>query len=265
MKKKQFLCIGMIVVCLMSLCGCGTDKASSSKNKTGNTDIENVAGTDTNTINGDTHPYIGTKKEVLRATDTVPEIDAEKDALYDMVGTKISLEEFNLEYWENKPMNNSAVVYLTYDKDYLYLYVEVSDDIIDYSSENQVWLRDSVGVILDFNYCREKVEYSGDNIGYVNIACNNTHQYYHEYLAEPYCSMISYRSRIDEAAGTYAIEMRLPFIEGFAGGAIGFEVTNTDCIDGERCGVRTWNVDGSQIYKYTHCTGTLEFETNFWK
>lgn len=263
--KKKIICLTMVLILAIGLLACS--KTVKEDEKLNSDEKENVS-TEAEIIEGDEHPYIGTKKATLKSTKKAPEIDGEKDKLYDKVGTKISLDEFNLEYWENKPLSKSAEVYLTYDKDYLYLYAEVVDDSIDDTGE-EVWKRDSLGVILDFNYTREKVEYEqyqGKGIGYVNIACNNTHEYYHEYLAEPYVSMISYKSRIIERSDSkYVIEMRLPFIEEFDGGKIGFDVTNTDCINGDRCGVRTWNIDGSQMYKYTHCTGTLEFEKNLWK
>ena len=281
MRNRKIFCM-MILSILISLCACGNPENISSEDKTqseqsdkisesemvGNSEnaVESEAAKESGIIEGDTHPYIGTKKATLKATDTMPEVDGIKDSLYDTVGTLISLDEFNLEYWAEKPRNNSAVVYLTYDADYIYLFVEISDDFIDYTGD-EVWKKDSVGVILDFNYIREKAEYeiyNGDKIGYVNIACDNSYEYYHEYVSQSYASMISYQSVIDVEQGEYTIEMRLPFIEEFTGETLGFEVMNTDCINGDRCGVRTWNIDGSQMHKYTHCTGTLEFETDFW-
>lgn len=259
--KKNIICLCIISILFVSLVACGTsEKKDVESNENSNVNTESKA----DIIEDDDHPYIGTKKATLKATKNAPKIDGKKDKLYDKVGTKISLDEFNLEYWDSEPINKSAEVYLTYDKEYLYLYVEVADNVID-STGDEVWKRDSVGVILDFNYIREKAKYTGDKIGYVNIACDNSFEYYHEYLQEPYASMILYKSIVERSDSKYAIEMRLPFIEEFDGGKIGFDVINTDCFNGERCGVRTWNIDGSQMYQYTHCTGTLEFETDLWK
>lgn len=259
--KKRIICLTMVLILAIGLLACS--KTVKEDEKLNSDEKENVS-TEAEIIEGDEHPYIGTKKATLKATEEAPEIDGQKDKLYDKVGTKITLDEFNLEYWEEKPRNKSAEIYLTYDKDYLYLYTEVIDDEID-ATGDEVWKKDSLGVILDFDYTREKVEYQGKGIGYVNIACSNAYEYYHEYLNEPYRSMIFHRSWVNVTQGKYIIEMRLPFIEEFDGGKTGFEVINTDCINGDRCGVRTWNIDGSQMYKYTHCTGTLEFEKNLWK
>ncbi len=222
---------------------------------------------DTNILEGDTHPYIGTKTITIQSTDTPPQIDGKKDTVYKKVGRKIALNEFNKEYWEHSPMNDNADIYITYDKEYMYLYAEVSDTEIDNSSSN-ILNKDNIAVFLDFNYIRQKVDYTNyfvNQIGYVTVACDNTYTYDHAYQQQEYYSQLICASLVDEKADKYTIEMRLPFLDGFTGEHIGFEVMNTDCSAGKPIGVRTWNIDGSQMTQYAHCAGTLEFETNLWQ
>jgi len=243
-RKSLALCLGVILTMGFTICSCSSNR-------------------DANILEGDTHPYIGTKKITVSPTNTAPEIDGKRDSAYTAAGTKISLDEFNLEYWDNRPENDGAVVYVTYDTDYLYLYVEVADKNIDFANSD-ISKKDHVAVLLDFNYIREKVDYTnyfGDRIGYVTVACDNTYTYDHAYQEEKYYSQLTCASVMDEESDKYTIEMRLPFVEGFTGEDIGFEVMNIDCGKGTQLGVRTWNLDGSQMTQYAHCAGTLQFES----
>ena len=247
-KKRLIICLWMTLAVGLILSGCSSKE-------------------DTNIPEGDTHPYIGTKTLKLRPTDTAPQIDGKKDASYKKSGSKISLDEFNKEYWEHSPENESAVIYVTYDREYLYLYAEVSDKEMDHNSSN-ILNKDNIAVFLDFDYIRQKVDYTNyftNKIGYVTAACDNTYTYDYAYQEQKYYSQLACASLVDEKADKYIIEMRLPFLDGFTGEHIGFEVMNTDCSEGKPIGVRTWNIDGSQMTQYAHCAGTLEFETNLWQ
>ena len=260
---KRLFCLLMVLLLAVGLLACGQNEEETKTPET--TPAPTEPEIENGIIKGDMHPYIGTKKATLNPTVEPIVVDGEMDEQYELVGTKISLDEFNLYYWGVEPQNQSAEVYMTYDKDYLYLYVEVEDDNIDYSG-GPVWEKDSLGVILDFGYNRKKESYKtvgGDQIGYVNIACDESYEYYMVYLAKYYSDKIAYRSKI--LNGKYTIEMQLPFLVEFKGEKVGFEVINCDSQNGGRVGVRTWNIDGYEMHEYTHCTGTLEFAVNLWQ
>ena len=214
----------------------------------------------------ESHPYSGKNSVAVKPTNVPLEIDGIKDDVYEEVGTKISLDEYNLNYYSEPPLNEDATAYLTYDKEFLYVYVEITDTHID-DRDPLIKLKDHVSVLIDFNYTRARVEYVNlfsNKVGYLSVACDNDYQLKHAYTEQQYANEIMYYSVVDKSNNQYAIEMRLPFIDEFEGTFLGFEIMNTDCLDGVVRGVRTWNVDGSQMEKYTHCLGTLKLEENLW-
>jgi hypothetical protein len=137
---------------------------------------------------------------------------------------------------------------------------------VDYSN-NKIGRKDTIGIILDFNYYREKSDYSEgllDNIGYINLSGDGTMELYNAYLKSEYLSNIE-TDTVENSENGYSVEMKLPIIENFSGDKIGFEPLIVDAYDGDRQGVYSWNIDGSEMWRYTHVAGTLNFADNYVK
>ena len=185
-----------------------------------------------------------------------------------------AIAEQNLEYFSSSPENSHGRFWAVYDSEYLYVYVEMTDEVIDYSHEdpNQTWNRESVGVMMDFDYIREEAyEYkyadNGDRVAYLNFAGDFVAVTYHIYandLAEddPYYGlydMLKLQSVADTGDGRILYEMALPFPDDFKpeeGAKFGFEICAPNAEDGTRQGCPSWSPEGSEMWHYTDVCGT---------
>ncbi len=271
MKKKLATFLGLLMTLSCSACGMlvnsssditsDTSLESTSQSSSEQTSQSSSEQTSSSTTVVDRHPLIGTKETTAIYVSTAPVIDGERDAAYDAY-TPIEIVEPNEHYWDEYPYSEGGKAWVLYDDEYVYIYVEVIDYNSADTTNNVVWRKDCLGVMLDFAYYREKNEYSDwdelkEYIGYVNIGADNTYEYYNAYTDSTLADRIEH-STIDTADG-YAYEMRLPILESFDGEKIGFELLLNDAVNGDRFAVYSWNEDGSQIYKYTHVAGTLYF------
>ena len=186
-----------------------------------------------------------------------------------------AMVEQNLDDWTDSPENSTGKFWAVYDSEYLYVYVEVTDAVIDYSHEDpeETWNRESVGIMIDFDYNRtEEYEYSyednGDRVAYLNFAGDFVAVTYHIYAndleeSDPYYGlydMLKLQSVSDTGDGRILYEVALPFPDDFKpeeGAKFGFEIGAQNAEDGGRVGVVSWSPNGHQMYKYTDVCGTV--------
>ena len=182
--------------------------------------------------------------------------------------------EQNLDYFPNNPQNSTGKFWACYDSEYLYVYAEVTDAIIDYSHEDpyQTWNRESVGVMLDFDYIREEAyEYNyatnGDRVAYLNFAGDFVAQTYHIYASDladgdeykGLNDLLKLQSVKDTGDGRILYEMALPFpddVKVEEGTKFGFEILATNAENGGRQGCISWSPEGSEMWHYTDVCGT---------
>jgi len=264
---KKLVIFFILIFVAVNLYACGgitnnnVEDSTQIQDQTNDDEQKNDNEQEIDIVPGDEHPYIGTKSADLsyisKATDII--IDGQKDAFY-YDGTIITIDEPNLNYFRKGPKVSSAIAYIVSDYDFINIYIEVVDSNIDYSNKT-VWEKDSVGILLDFNYYREKETFGSDtqelmnNIGYINIAVDGTFELYNAYLETEYSDKIETDTM--ETDNGYSIEMKLPIINNFTGNKIGFEPLIIDAYYGCRQGVYTWDIDGSEMWHYTHVAGTL--------
>ena len=201
---------------------------------------------------GDTEEngYLGTKVANPGMVSGAITIDGVMDDGYKTSATYLTLP------CTNNSSNNTAVAWVTYDADNIYALVEVTDLTLD-SSAQYVWLKDAVSFIVDFNYAREKgVEYTSEGIGYATIAIDGVTAFYHQYEGG-----VPYAVVVDEANSKYYVEIAMPFIVGFNGENVGFEIMVGDSVNGAQVAGYSWNLSGAaHMYHYTHVCGTMNFE-----
>jgi hypothetical protein len=199
---------------------------------------------------------------------------AARDAAYDLCEMQEIVEQ-NLDYFPDSPANSNGKFWACYDSEYLYVYVEMTDAVIDYSHEdpNQTWNRESVGVMIDFDYVREEAyEYNyadnGDRVAYLNFAGDFVAVTYHIYAndlpeTDPYYGlydMLKLQSVADTGDGRILYEMALPWPDDFnpvEGAKFGFEICAPNAEDGGRQGNVSWSPEGSEMWHYTDVCGTV--------
>ncbi len=178
--------------------------------------------------------------------------------------------EQNLTYFSGSSEATTGKFWACYDAEYLYLYIDIADTgVIDYSNENpdQTWNRESIGVMMDFDYVREDAyEYNyadnGDLVCYYNLAGDFNDVGYHMYDPESglgLYEMIMSSSVKDTGDGHVLYEVALPFpddVKVEEGLKFGFEVIACNAEDGARNGVVSWSPEGSEMWHYTNCCGT---------
>ena len=201
-------------------------------------------------------------------------IDGVKDAAYDNACVIDAVEQ-NLENWDESPCNTSAKLWACWDGAYIYVYAECNDNDIftDHEGEaSDIWSGDHLGIIIDFDNNKTS-EYAynwadnGDHIVYINIAADGDTNFFTGYhmIADdmPYYNLVATKAIIDDAAGKIIYEAKLPCpvseVEIKDGMKVGFEVgfTNATTADEKRMGNVTWSEHGADMWKWSHCCGTV--------
>ena len=195
-------------------------------------------------------------------------IDAERDAAYDACEPQAMVEQ-NLDYFSSSLEDSTGTFWAAYDSDFIYLYVDVADEDIDYSNENpeETWNRESIGVMFDFSYNRTKdYEYSysgnGDKVCYVNLSGDGVLVTYHMYdkeLTNGLYNDIEYKTVSDNGSGHILYEIACPIpdeVEIEEGGRFGLEVIATEALGGTRQGCVSWSPAGSEMWHYSDVLGT---------
>ncbi|MBO5649747.1 MAG: hypothetical protein J6S76_07530 [Clostridia bacterium] len=182
--------------------------------------------------------------------------------------TSIPLVEFNDQrgYSDHETYGK---FWTAFDADYLYVYVEVTDPDIDYSGA-QDHMKDSVAILIDFDYNRTENYPYGDNpnnrVGYLNLTGQGSYVSYHIYNGEArpeyadLAAMVKYSAVADTGDGRILYEFALPFPDDFEvveGAKFGLEVQINACGDQQRLGMTTWSYDGSNNWRWSDCAGTM--------
>ncbi|MCL2517437.1 MAG: hypothetical protein FWF15_02625 [Oscillospiraceae bacterium] len=205
-----------------------------------------------------------------------PVIDGVRDAIWD----KANMFEVKdpPERYIDFPANQAATgkVWTLWDGEFLYLYIEVKDAIIDSELKDGLWNQDAVGIMLDFAYIREpEVSFrdlpEGDRYaGYFNVSpiANETTHFAPEgptiYGLDEYVSKTKTFCKIVD--GGYVIEAQIPLIykQYKPGDKIGLEIFINNAIGNqERESIMMWKDSdgalGEQSWQYSANMGTVIF------
>ena len=215
-------------------------------------------------------------EEVAGKTVTIPRIaemgvniDGERDALYDLCAPQAMTEQ-NLDYFSGSLEDSTGTFWALYNSSYIYLYVDIADEDIDYSNGNpqETWNRESIGVMFDFSYNRTpQYEYNyannGDKVCYINLSGDGVIVTYHMYAKEANNGLfdqIEYKTVSPESgSGHILYEIACPIPEEIdieEGGKFGLEVIATEALGGSRLGCVSWSEAGSEMWHYSDVLGT---------
>lgn len=194
-------------------------------------------------------------------------VDATKDALY---GAEQELVEQNLHAFSSSLMNSVGKFCAAYDDNYIYIYINIEDRDIDYSNPEpeKTWLRESVGIIFDFDYRRSyesKYENPAFNVCYINLSGDGHVVTYHKYEKEHVNGLyerIETKTVKQTNDGHILYELALPIPENVSrdsGTKFGFEICAPDASNGTRVGCLSWSEFGYDMYQFTDVCGTAIF------
>lgn len=149
-------------------------------------------------------------------------------------------------YHSSADPQTSADVYLLCDSEFIYVFASVTDSVIDTSGE-KTYQKDSVNLVIDYNYNRDPSFQYGDS--------------------DPVISMNF--SAINTGGGDYIwkavmtdkgfdFEGKMPILTEYTpGGKVGFEVIINDAQNGDRADMLMWDENGGDSWAYTNVLGTL--------
>lgn len=145
-----------------------------------------------------------------------------------------------------------GVAKVMWDDKNLYVLVEVSDSVLDKSSEN-AHEQDSVEVFVDEKNLKS-IQYQ-EGIGQYRVNYENETSFNPASISEGFVS----RTIVHEGAAGYTVEMKIPFkfVEPLNDMKIGFDVQINDAKDGVRQGVSIWNDVSGQGYQDASVFGNL--------
>ena len=204
-----------------------------------------------------------------------PVIDGVKDDIYESANM-IEIKEIAIGDDLPEDQVATAKAWTLWDGEFLYVYVEVSDSIIDAEDKDAIWDQDALGIAVDYAYNRtpeENYRELDDNdryAGYINVSpiAADTTQFYPEMVTimglDQYSSKI--KSHLKTTDYGYAVEAAIPLIyrQYSAGDKIGFEIfVNNGIGEGSRAGQVMWkqydDANGTEAWRYTANMGTLIF------
>lgn len=198
-------------------------------------------------------------------------VDAQKDA--SGYGEEMPLIENNLHRWPNSPMTSEGKFWTAYDDNYIYIFIDIEDTDIDYSNPEpeKTWLRESVGIIFDFDYRRRtesKYDNRAYNVCYINLSGDGQVVTYHKYDKEHVNGLyqrIETKTVSQTNDGHILYELALPIPEDVSresGTKFGFEICAPNASEGGRVGSLSWSMFGSDMDTYTDVCGTAIFGEN---
>ena len=200
-----------------------------------------------------------------------PIIDGIKDDLWNDAQM---IEVKSIESGEDIPEQDvaTAKVWTLWDGDFLYVYAEVSDSVVEAEEKESIWDQDALGLMIDYSFYREPSESYRDlddaerYAGYVNISpiAAETDKFFPEaatiFGLDNYQSKTQTYCRITDYG--YVVEAALPLIykQYVAGDRIGFEIfINNGIGNGNREGIVTWGIGGIDSWQFSESMGTLVF------
>lgn len=183
-----------------------------------------------------------------KAVQGTPVIDGTMDGSWDMA------DSLQVNHYILGETGATAVAKTMYDKEYLYVLVEVSDDTPGTSSENP-WEQDSVEVFMDEDMGRTS-EYGPDD-GQYRVSRDNTVTVNGPVGGDKVFSAVT------EVSGGYMVEIAIPFQSGAKSPReqIGFDIqVNDDQGGGKRDSFTKWNDVTDNGWKSTEGFGSLTFK-----
>ncbi len=182
-------------------------------------------------------------------TETLPQIDGEVDNLWTMIESN-AIENVTT----GDVTIQSASWKAAWSPDSLYVMVEVLEDTLNSSNEENEWQNDNVEFFFDMDNSK-----NGEDVGYDD----NDHQIRYIWNADNSGSLGNgAQMTINDTTG-YIIEVafgwdELGDIPLEAGMEIGFDITVADNDDGERKGALGWNLTNDDGWKNPSLFGTVE-------
>jgi hypothetical protein len=182
-------------------------------------------------------------------TETLPQIDGEVDHLWKLIESN-SIDNVTT----GDVTINSATWKATWSPDSLYVMVEVLEDTLNSSNQDNEWQNDNVEIFFDMDNSK-----NGEDEGYDD----NDHQVRYVWNADNTGSLGNgAQMTINDTTG-YILEVafgwdELGNIPLEAGMELGFDVTVSDNDDGERKGALGWNVTNNDAFKNPSLFGTVE-------
>ncbi|MFW5996302.1 MAG: endo-1,4-beta-xylanase [Halanaerobiaceae bacterium] len=183
--------------------------------------------------------------EFVETVNGTPEIDAEEDAIW------TETNEITTENLVSGSDGATATVRTLWDKEALYLYAEVEDDVLD-TSGSADYEQDSIEIFVDENNDQAS-EYESDDSQYrVNY---ENHQSF-----SPNVEREGLVTATRETDNGYVVEAKMPWVDGEPepGKIIGFDVQVNDAEDGQRESVVTWNDTSGNAYQNPSKFGNLK-------
>ncbi|MFW6035326.1 MAG: endo-1,4-beta-xylanase [Halothermotrichaceae bacterium] len=184
---------------------------------------------------------------IMQAVKGTPEIDAQYDDIWD------NANEISTDAWVQGDSGATADVKTLWDEDHLYIYAEVTDEVLSKASSNN-YEQDSVEIFIDENNHKSD-SYEDDDSQYrVNFA--------NEQSFDPNPEREGFVTATRKTDNGYIVEaaIELRTITAEPGKTIGFDVqVNDDQGDGSRASVSTWNDTSGNSWKNTSGLGNLIF------
>lgn len=177
------------------------------------------------------------------ATFGTPSIDGTVDAVWNST-LEIQVNQYQMA-WQGA----TAVAKALWDKDNLYVLIQVSDAQLDKSNVN-AWEQDSAEVFLDQNNAKTS-SYQGDDgqyrVNYDNASSLNP------------SSITGFASATMVSGTNYIVEMKIPLssVTPEIGMQLGFDVQINDAKEGARQSVAAWNDTTGTGYMDTSVFGVL--------
>lgn len=171
-------------------------------------------------------------------TETTPILDGVEDGLYKEAMT-LSVDRFQ-QAWSTATAEAKAV----WDDDFLYVLVNVTNDVLDVTSAN-AWEQDSVEVFVDQLNSKAPNYDAAEGIGQYRVNVENVQSFGNGNVYE------GFKSATKVNGTSYTVEMAIPLtnITPSNETVIGFDLQINDGEDGTRVGVATWNDTSGQGFQ----------------
>jgi hypothetical protein len=173
-------------------------------------------------------------------TTTAPEIDGKLDDIWKTAAKIVP------EYHSFADPQTSATVYVLCDEKFIYVFADVLDSVPDSTGE-KTYQKDSVNLVIDYNYNRDPSFQYGDADPVISMNFSSINTGGGDYIWKA----------IQNDKG-YTFEGKLPILTKYvAGGKIGFEVIINDAQNGDRVDMLMWDENGGDSWAFTNVLGTL--------
>jgi endo-1,4-beta-xylanase len=183
--------------------------------------------------------------------ETAPVIDGVEDDAYEDAPV-LSIDRFQ-QAWSTA----SGEAKVIYDQDYLFVLVNVANDVLDVTSAN-AWEQDSVEVFVDQLNSKAPNYDAAEGIGQYRVNVDNVQSFGNGNVYE------GFKSATKVNGTSYTVEMAIPLtnITPSNDTVIGFDLQINDGEDGTRVGVATWNDTTGQGFQDPSVFGEITLMTD---